>query len=93
MSLGFRLVSADSHIVEPPTLWEERIDRRFADRAPTIVKGEKTDYFVVDRKEAAGRAEPGGGIGLLATKSKYADPDNCSFSHRGRWEEIGRAHV
>jgi uncharacterized protein len=88
MSLGFRLVSADSHIVEPPTLWDERIDRRYADRAPMIFSGEKTDYFVVDRKAAAGRAEPGGGIGLLATKSKYADPDGCEFSHRGRWEDI-----
>lgn len=88
MGLPFKLVSADSHIVEPPTLWEERIDRRFAERAPAIIHGEKTDFFVIDRQAAKGQREPGGGIGLLATKAKYTDPENCSFSHRGRWEEI-----
>ena len=29
-----RLISADSHFVEPPTMWAERLDRRFRDRAP-----------------------------------------------------------
>jgi len=28
------LISADSHFVEPPTMWAERLDRRFRDRAP-----------------------------------------------------------
>lgn len=88
MALPFKLVSADSHIVEPPDMWQERIDRRFADRAPSIVKGEKTDYFVVDRAAPGAEIEPGGGIGLLATKRKYQDPENCEFGHRGRWEDI-----
>ena len=88
MGLPFKLVSADSHIIEPPTLWEERIDKRFRDRAPAILKGEVTDYFVVDRLAAQGKREPRGGLGLLATKPKYTDPENCSFNHRGRFEDI-----
>ena len=80
MGLPFKLVSADSHIIEPPTLWEERIDKRFRDRAPAILKGEVTDYFVVDRLAAQGKREPRGGLGLLATKPKYTDPENCSFN-------------
>ncbi len=34
----YRLISADSHFVEPPTMWAERIDKKFRDRAPHTVK-------------------------------------------------------
>jgi len=30
----YKLISADSHFVEPPKMWAERLDRRFRDRAP-----------------------------------------------------------
>jgi uncharacterized protein len=33
----YRLISSDSHIIEPPDLWEQRIDRPFRDRAPRLV--------------------------------------------------------
>ena len=36
MTLPFKLVSADSHIVEPPDLWLKHIDKKFRDRAPRI---------------------------------------------------------
>jgi predicted TIM-barrel fold metal-dependent hydrolase len=35
----YKLVSADSHFVEPPAMWAERMDNRFRDRAPHTVKG------------------------------------------------------
>lgn len=38
MTFPFKLVSADSHIVEPPDLWLERIERRHRDRAPRAVE-------------------------------------------------------
>ena len=31
------IISADGHIVEPPKLWEERLDRRFRGTAPKVV--------------------------------------------------------
>jgi len=34
---GRRLVSADSHVNEPPDLWQQPIDRAFRDRAPRVV--------------------------------------------------------
>src|SRR5215469_11598302 len=43
MALPFKLVSADSHIVEPPDLWLKRLDRKYQDRAPRLVYGKKTD--------------------------------------------------
>ncbi len=31
-----RLVSADSHVMEPPDLWLNAIGRRFGDRTPQV---------------------------------------------------------
>jgi predicted TIM-barrel fold metal-dependent hydrolase len=45
----YRLISADSHFVEPPNMWAERIDKKFRDRAPHTVKnlnGEEGEFFV-----------------------------------------------
>ena len=45
------LVSADSHMCEPPNLWTERIDRSFRDRAPRIVlnpPGQQGSFFVCE---------------------------------------------
>ena len=33
-----RVVSADSHMMEPADLWVERLDKKFRDRAPKVVK-------------------------------------------------------
>src|ERR1700749_4394157 len=43
-----KLISADSHFVEPPKMWAERLDRKFRDRAPHAVKleGKSGEYFV-----------------------------------------------
>jgi predicted TIM-barrel fold metal-dependent hydrolase len=35
-----RLISADSHVVEPADLWMERLDRAFKDRSPRVVPNE-----------------------------------------------------
>ena len=34
-----RIFSADSHFVEPPTMWAERMDAKFRDRAPRTIRG------------------------------------------------------
>lgn len=33
-----RFISADSHVMEPADFWETRLDNRFKDRAPRVVK-------------------------------------------------------
>ncbi len=46
------LISADSHMCEPPQLWTERIDRTYRDRAPRIVvdpAGERGSFFVCEK--------------------------------------------
>src|SRR5216683_1390507 len=45
-----RIISADSHFVEPPKMWAERLERRFRDRAPHAVRldGKPGEYFVCE---------------------------------------------
>jgi len=88
MSLPFKLVSADSHIAEPPDLWRGRIEPRFADRAPTVVSHEGADFFVIDQSRPPKTGAPGIGIGLLATKRKYTEPEGYDFGHDGRWQDV-----
>jgi predicted TIM-barrel fold metal-dependent hydrolase len=44
----YQLISSDSHIIEPPDLWQERIDRTFRDRAPRMVSEEDADQWYAD---------------------------------------------
>jgi predicted TIM-barrel fold metal-dependent hydrolase len=88
-ALSFKLVSADSHIVEPPDLWTKHIDRRFLDRAPRFVRGgpEQGDGFVCEGLLRGQQA----GVGLVATKRKYANPEVYDFGGPGQWEEVPEA--
>ena len=88
MTLPFKLVSADSHVAEPPDLWTRRIDRRFADRAPRIVSLEDGDYFVVGGKLPETPNNRAAGLGLLATRRKYTEPEGYDFGFEGRWEDV-----
>src|SRR5262245_46272837 len=37
-----RVISADSHMTEPGDLWVERLDRKYRDQAPRVIKNEKS---------------------------------------------------
>ena len=51
---GYRVISSDSHVFEPPDLWTSRIERKFRDRAPHIVQGEEGDQWWCDGRLVAG---------------------------------------
>src|ERR1700721_1203311 len=38
--MDMRVISADSHMMEPADLWEMRLDSKFRDRAPKVIKSE-----------------------------------------------------
>jgi len=44
----WKLISSDSHIVEPPDLWTERMDRSFRDRGPRVVSEADADWWMID---------------------------------------------
>jgi predicted TIM-barrel fold metal-dependent hydrolase len=73
-------------VIEPPDLWTSRVDRKFVDRAPRIVRGDTSDLFVCE-----GALAEKMGIGLLATGRKWTEPKGWEqYSHRGRFEEVCR---
>ena len=44
---GYRIISADDHVVEPPDLWTSRVEPEFRDRAPRITRMDDGDWWVV----------------------------------------------
>ena len=38
-----QIISSDSHVVEPPDLWRDRMDPKHGDRIPHLVKGDPYD--------------------------------------------------
>ena len=46
-----KILSADSHVIEPADVWTSRIDKRFLDRAPRVIKhagSREGDFFVAE---------------------------------------------
>src|SRR6267142_2763254 len=63
----YKLISADSHVSEPPDLWATRVDQKYRDRAPRLavdLPGKEGAYFLYE-----GYAPHPIGIGLGAGKS------------------------
>ena len=45
----YRLISADSHVNEPPDLWVSRVDKKYRERAPRLavdLPGKEGAYFL-----------------------------------------------
>jgi len=84
------IISADSHITEPPNTYVDRIDARFRDRAPHVVRDPKRgDLFVI---EGLTKPIP---MGLVAAAGKRAEEltvFGAKFDelHRGGWDPHAR---
>ena len=50
---SYRLISSDSHVIEPSDLWTSRIETKFRDRAPHIESLEEGDWWFCDGRKAA----------------------------------------
>jgi uncharacterized protein len=44
---NLRVISADSHVVEPADLWETRLDKKYRDQAPKVIRTEKGLWVIV----------------------------------------------
>jgi uncharacterized protein len=84
------IISADSHITEPPGTYVDRIDAKFKDVAPKLVHDEKLgDMFVINGIERPIS------MGLLAAAGKSAEElkifgVNFEDMHRGGWDPEAR---
>ena len=43
-----RIISSDSHVVEPPDTWTGRLPAKYRDRAPRVVQDSDGDWWFVD---------------------------------------------
>src|SRR5258708_40119002 len=77
------VLSSDSHVFEPPDLWQTRIDRAFRDRAPRIERIDGADHIVVEADQILS------GIGLISNAgARFAAPE--TISTRGRFDDVHR---
>ncbi|HZU90144.1 MAG TPA: hypothetical protein VE993_12880, partial [Stellaceae bacterium] len=82
---AYKLISADSHIVEPPDLYSSRIDARFKDRAPRMERrrtpgGREYDAWVIDGMQV-------GTLGaVMQAGQRFEDPSQIDFL--GVWEDV-----
>ncbi len=84
------IISADSHVTEPAGTYVDRIDRRFKDRAPHVVRDpERGDLFVI---EGMDKPIP---MGLVAAAGKPAEAltifgARFEDMHAGGWDPDAR---
>jgi hypothetical protein len=43
---NYTVISADSHMIEPPNLWTDRLDKKYRDSAPHVEDNDKGSFFV-----------------------------------------------
>src|SRR3954468_15230019 len=83
MSMPPLVLSSDSHVFEPPDLWQTRIDAAFRDRAPRIERIDGADQIVVERDQILS------GIGLISNAGmRFEAPE--TISAQGRFEDVHR---
>lgn len=84
-ALGYPVYSADSHVIEPPRLWTDRIEPRFRQWAPRVARSEDTDLWVVGEDIRMAVV----GIQAQAGRRYETGPDREPITKRGFYEEIG----
>ncbi len=81
----YKLISADSHIVEPPDMYTGRIEPRFRDRAPRMERrktpaGREYDAWMLDGTQV-------GTLGaVMQAGQRFEDPSQIDFL--GVWEDV-----
>ena len=77
------ILSSDSHVFEPPDLWATRIDKKFRERAPYILRVGDHDRLMVEGDEKIGD------IGLISgAGTRFETPEK--ITHEGRLEDVDR---
>jgi predicted TIM-barrel fold metal-dependent hydrolase len=77
------ILSSDSHVFEPPDLWQRRLDRAFRDRAPRMQRIDGGDQIVVEADQVLS------GIGLISNAgARFEAPE--TISGNARFEDVHR---
>ncbi len=79
--LPWAVYSSDCHVIEPPDLWTSRVDRRFRDRAPRVVRYDDTELWIVDDEKRLAV------VGIQAQAGRrFEDP--TGITKRGFYSDI-----
>jgi len=84
------IISSDSHITEPPGTYVDRIDHKYKDKAPHIVRDEqKGDLFIID---GLNQPIPMGLVAAAGKKAEELQTFGAKFEelHRGGWDPKAR---
>ncbi len=84
------IISADSHVAEPPTTYVDRIDKKFKDRAPVMVHDERRgDVFVV---EGSTQPIPLSLVSAAGVPAEELSPKGAVWEklHKGGWDPQAR---
>lgn len=86
------IISSDSHIIEPPTLWVERVDARYRDRVPRVERIDGSDWWIYEGRRigsVSGRKRRSGSAigrdqvssrGAVLTHSVFEDVDPAAYT-------------
>ena len=84
----YNIISADSHIVEPPDLYAARVEARFKDRLPRMERrrtpsGRDYDAWFYGDQQVATLG------GVIQAGRRFEDPSQIDFV--GTWEDVRKA--
>jgi len=91
------LVSVDDHVLEPPSVWQDRVPARYRDVAPRLTRTDDGEFWLYEDK-----ALPTAGLSAVAGKEKeefspepisYAEMRPGCYDAKARIEDMDRAGV
>ncbi len=79
---GYRVISSDNHVMEPPDLWTSRADAKYKDRVPQITREENgTDWWYCDGYRVIS-VQTGSQTGV-----RFESPEDLKLD-RDTWEDV-----
>jgi predicted TIM-barrel fold metal-dependent hydrolase len=88
---AMRVISADSHMMEPADLWETRLDNKFRDNAPRVVKNEnRPGYLFVAPGVRPFPVSAGFGIGKSGEELKEHLKKGYEAARPSGWDPVER---
>ena len=76
-----KVLSSDSHVYEPPDLWTSRLESKFGERSPRVVREEGVDWWYCDGIKIGGFHLGGAQLGL-----RFVAPEQMTDT--GRVEDV-----
>ena len=84
-----RIISADSHMLEPPDLWTSRLDKKYRDQAPHVEDNERGSYFIAPGLKPS-RVSLGFGAGRSGQELKEHFNKGFETAPAGGWDPVAR---